>query len=533
MNSTLIFAAVGEAQSAASGEFSASVAILFGTVARDSDTSTAQLQELTDRLLVRDADAHAAAIDALTAVGDERVVPHLIELLVIDSIANDWAEFGFPAVLRDRDPPRYLNLPEVRWPGVSDALAALAEPSFDSHHAWVEWETWYSQQDIDPLDGFDEWKLRLYRSYLPPVGGLLNCDPTAFDLQAIRWGNCDRSFLAALNAPKFVPGDAVDATHDADDHSDDADDHAGGVDDHTHDADDTPERYLDDDHLLFGFEIEGTAYAVPRWVLFPHELLNVELDGVPVALTYCTLCNAPILYDRRVGDGVRTFGSTGLLASGNKVMYDEETETLWDQHAGIPIGGPTLAANPDFALDQFAVTQTAWGDWKAAHPDTLAIDIDTGYGYDYSYYDGNVDFFEHYWTREEIVQPGVKRADDRLPEKASVYGVVGDDPEEVWVVSIDDLPRDGGVLTAEIGGRPAIALLDATDDIAVYDAPPTPVERVEDDQGVALVDADDTRWRLTRNQLRSDSGETRDRIPGRHGLWFAFRTHYDTAHVIS
>jgi hypothetical protein len=493
-------------------------------VAHYSDTSTARLRELTDRLLVRDADEHAAAIDALAAEGDERVVPHLVELLAIDSIANNWGKFGFPAVLRDRDPPRYLDLPEVRWPGVGDALAALAEPSFDSEHAWVEWETWYSQQDIDPLDGFDAWKLRLYKSYLPPVGGLLDCEPKAFDIQAIRWGNCDRSFLAAMNSPEFVSGDAAAATGSD---TDDADANGGG------DAgDDTPERYLDDDHLVFGFEIEGTAYAVPRWVLFPHELLNAELDGVPVALTYCTLCNAPILYDRRVGDEIRTFGSTGLLASGNKVMYDEETETLWDQHAGTPIGGPTLAADPDVVLDQFAVTQTEWREWKAEYPDSLALDIDTGYGYDYSYYDGNVDFFEHYWNREEIVQPGVTRADDRLPEKASVYGVVGANPDEVWVVSLDDL-RDDAILTAEIDGRPVIALLDATDDIAVYDAPPTPVERVEDDQGVAVVDANGTRWRLSRNELRSEDGGTRDRIPGRHGLWFAFRTHYETAHIVS
>ncbi|WP_256544980.1 DUF3179 domain-containing (seleno)protein [Halobellus inordinatus] len=490
---------------------------------QSSEPSTERLQELVDQLLDRDADAHAAAIDALAEEGDERVVPHLLEVLVIDGIANNWERFGFPAVLRDRDPPRYLELPEVRWPGVRDALATLAEPNFDSEHAWVEWESWYSQQEIDPLAGFDEWKLRLYRSYLPPVGGLLDCEPREFDLQGIRWGNCDRSFLAALNAPSFVPGDAVETD-------------ASG--DSTDQQDDTPERYLDDDHVVFGFEIEGTPYAVPRWVLFPHELLNAELDGVPVSLTYCTLCNAPILYDRRVEvDGekrVRTFGSTGMLASGNKVMYDEETETLWDQHAGTPIGGEMLAEDPDRFLNQFAVTQTEWGDWKEQYPDTLALDIETGYGYDYSHYDGNIDFFEHYWNREEIVQPGVRREDGPLPEKASVYGITDDDPDEVWVVPIDDLrERDGGVLEAEVAGRDVVALLDATDDVAVYEAPLTSVERVEDGDGVALVGVDGTRWELTRNELRSDDGETRARIPGRHGLWFAFRTHYETAHVLT
>jgi hypothetical protein len=480
---------------------------------RPADETEERLQHLVDRLLVRDANAHAAAVEALAEEGDERVVPHLLEVLVIDAIGNDWERFGFPEVLRDRDPPRYLDLPEVRWPGVRDALAALAEPSFDSDHAWVEWESWYSQQEIDPLAGFDDWKLRLYHSYLPPVGGLLDCDPRDFDLQGIRWGNCDRSFLAALNAPDFVPGAAVDA---------DADGGGGGEDG------DGPARYLADDDLVFGFEFDGVPYAVPRWVLFPHELMNAEVEGVPVSLTYCTLCNAPILYDRRVDGDVLTFGSTGMLASGNKVMYDEETETLWDQHSGTPMGGPYLDSHPELYLDQFVVTQTEWGDWKAEYPDTLALDLDTGYDYDYAHYDGNIGFFRHYWDDESVVQPGVRAADGDLPEKASVYGIA-EGGEAVWVVPVDDL-TDGGVIAGEAAGRAVVAFLDATDDVAVYEAPPTPVERTDD--GRELVDADGTTWTVAREELRAPSGETRARVPGRHGLWFAFRTHYDEAHVL-
>ncbi|MBX0325463.1 DUF3179 domain-containing protein [Halomicroarcula sp. F13] len=471
---------------------------------RETTPSDERLQTLVNRLLERDADAHADAVEALGDVGDQRVVPHLFEVLVIDAIANDWAEFGFPAALRERDPPRYLDLPEVRWPGVRDALAALTDPDFDSDHAWVEWESWYSQQDIDPLVGFEDWKLRLYRSYLPPVGGLLDCGPRDFDVQDIRWGNCDRSFLAALNAPDFVPGEAVDATG------------SGGDQD----------RYLEAEDTVFGFELDGTAYAVPRWVLFPHELLNATLSGVPVSLTYCTLCNAPILYDRRIGEETLTFGSSGMLLSGNKVMYDEETETLWDQHSGTPIGGHYLERDSGLFLDQFAVTQTTWADWRAEYPDTLALDIDTGYDYDYSFYDGNVGFFEHYWNREEIVQPGVQRADDRLPEKASVYGITGSDPDAVWVVSVEDLDADD-VVSGTVGGQEVVAFLDATGDVAVYESPPTPVERTAD----GLVDGEGTEWLVERNALRAD-GATRDRIAGRHGLWFAFRTHYETAHVL-
>ncbi|WP_053772839.1 DUF3179 domain-containing (seleno)protein [Halorubrum tropicale] len=472
----------------------------------DTTVSKDRLQTLVNHLLERDAGAHADAINELADIGDERIVPHLLEVLVIDAIGNNWGEFGFPAVLRERDPPRYLDLPDVRWPGIRDALAAIAEPDFDSAHAWVEWESWYSQQTIEPLEGFDEWKLQLYRSYLPPVGGLLDCEPREFDLQEMRWGNCDRSFLAALNAPDFVVGDAVDTAG------------KGGE----------YERYLDAEATVFGFELDGTAYAVARWVLFPHELMNATLSGIPVSLTYCTLCNAPILYDRRVDDEMRTFGSSGMLLSGNKVMYDEETETLWDQHSGTPIGGPHLERDADLLLDQFAVTQTTWGEWTTEHPDTLALDIDTGYDYDYSYYDGNIGFFEHYWNREETVQPGVRRAEDRLPEKTSVYGIVGSDSSEVWVVPVDELTADE-VLAGSVDGQQIVALLDATGDVAVYEAPPTPVERTD----TGLLDSDGETWAVNRNKLQSQTGETRKRVTGRHGLWFAFRTHYDMAHVVT
>ncbi|MFB6270085.1 MAG: DUF3179 domain-containing (seleno)protein, partial [Halobacterium sp.] len=267
-------------------------------------------------------------------------------------------------------------------------------------------------------------------------------------------------------------------------------------------------------------------YAVPRWVLFPHELLNVTLDGVAVSLTYCTLCNAPILYDRRVDAGdhdVLTFGSSGMLASGNKVMYDEETETLWDQHAGVPTAGHYLDAQPELVLDQFAVTQTTYGEWVDEYPETNVLDPETGYDYDYAHYDDHIGFFRHYWNDEDAIQPGVRQDDGELPEKADVYGLVSEDASEVWVIpEAFDVP-----LVGTVDGREIVAVRDPTGDVAVYEAPPTPVEF----EGDALVDADGTAWAVTRNALRADGAE-RDRIPGRHGLWFAFRTHYDDAHVL-
>ncbi|GAB7021119.1 DUF3179 domain-containing (seleno)protein [Halostagnicola bangensis] len=461
-----------------------------------------ELKRLSEQLLVRDVDAHAEAIKKLSQQGDERVVPHLVEIVMIDSIANQWEAFGFPEVMRDRSPPRYLELPEAEWPGVVDALCELAEPNFDSDHAWVEWETWYSQQDIEPLEGFDEWKLRLYRSYLPPVGGLLEATPRTFDLQDIRWGNCDRSFLAALNEPDFVPAAEVDAGTDTRD----------------------DRRYLTDDDLVFGFEIEGTAYAVPRWILFPHELLNATIDGHSVSLTYCTLCNAPILYERTVGDRTLTFGSSGMLLEGNKVMFDEETESLWSQHRGVPIAGEYLSREE--RLDIRSITQTNWGEWKRENPDSRTLDIETGYDYDYGYYTDEIGIFRHYWENESVVQPGVEAAESELPEKERVYGVTTE-PDGTRIYPTEAVRREG-IIVDDDSSDPRVVLEDPTGDVAVYRAPPLPVER----NGNALVDDDQREWTIAREELAS-RGETLDRVPGRHGLWFAFRSQYEDLTVIA
>ena len=472
----------------------------------DRDT----LRSLTNRLLERDEDAHRAALSELADVGDERVVPHLIEVAMIDAIAGDWETFGFPEVLRAHSPPRYLELPETSWPGVEDALAAVTGTEFDSEFAWVEWESWYSQRDVEPLVGFDDWKLRLYRSFLPPVGALLDATPRDFDLQDVRWGNCDRSFLAALNGPEFVPGAAV----------------ARGNDGETANGD-GPRRYLDDDQIVFGFRVGGRAYAVPRQVIFPHEMLNAVIDGTPLSLTYCTLCNAPVLYEAAVDGRPLTFGSTGMLLEGNKVMFDEETESLWSQHRGVPIAGEFLER--DASLDVRPVTQTEWGEWLAEHPDTLALDVDTGYDYDYSYYDGHLGIFEHYWESEDAIQPGLRTAESELSEKASVYGVAGSDPDTVYVFPVEEVEREGA-LGQEVDGEPVVVTADPTGDVAAYEAPPGPVDR----EGDELVDADGDRWRVGVDRLERDDGAaSRDRIAGRHGLWFAFRTGYPDPVVVT
>ena len=85
--------------------------------------------------------------------------------------------------------------------------------------------------------------------------------------------------------------------------------------------------------------INGKARAYPLQILMFHEIANDELGGVPITVTFCPLCNSVVAFDRRVGDRVLDFGTTGMLRKSNLVMYDRQTESWWQQFTGEGIVG--------------------------------------------------------------------------------------------------------------------------------------------------------------------------------------------------
>src|SRR5262249_12587331 len=76
------------------------------------------------------------------------------------------------------------------------------------------------------------------------------------------------------------------------------------------------------------------ARGYPVQILIWHEIVNDTVGGVPVAVTYCPLCNTAIAYDRRAAGRVLSFGTSGLLYDSNLLMYDRQTQSLWVQFTG-------------------------------------------------------------------------------------------------------------------------------------------------------------------------------------------------------
>ncbi|MEQ8664257.1 MAG: DUF3179 domain-containing protein [Rhodospirillales bacterium] len=96
---------------------------------------------------------------------------------------------------------------------------------------------------------------------------------------------------------------------------------------------------LSDTEPVVGLVLGGEAKAYPLRILTWHEIVNDTIGDTPVAVTYCPLCNASIVFDRRLDGQVLDFGTTGKLRYSDLVMYDRQTESWWQQFLGQGIVG--------------------------------------------------------------------------------------------------------------------------------------------------------------------------------------------------
>lgn len=111
--------------------------------------------------------------------------------------------------------------------------------------------------------------------------------------------------------------------------------------------------------------IGATARAYPLSILTWHEIVNDEIEGRPVAVTYCPLCNASIVFDRALDGQVLEFGTTGKLRKSDLVMYDRQSESWWQQFTGEAIVGKHTGRS----LKMIPSRVVAYSDFRKRHPD--------------------------------------------------------------------------------------------------------------------------------------------------------------------
>jgi hypothetical protein len=210
--------------------------------------------------------------------------------------------------------------------------------------------------------------------------------PADVDWDEIEQGCGARDCIPSIDEPRFLSADQADFLSPAD--------------------------------VVMGIEVNGDARAYPIAILNFHEIVNDEIGGRPVVITYCPLCGSGIAFDRTFGNRVVEFGVSGLLRKNDLILYDRATESLWQQITGRAFAGPLRGEE----LRSLPVSITRWVRWREAHPDTRVLSTDTGYERPY---DNKTPYGDYDRSRRLLFPVAF---DQSLHPKTVVHGVeIGDD----------------------------------------------------------------------------------------------------------
>ena len=285
---------------------------------------------------------------------------------------------------------------------------------------------------------------------------------------------------------------------------------------------------------VVALDIGGDARAYPIRALVWHEIVNDTVGGVPVAVTYCPLCNSAATYDRRIEGAVTTFGTSGRLYASALVMYDRATESLWTHYDGRAVVG-VLAGTE---LAEYPSPLLSWGDFRSAHPTGKVLDWEeTGFSRDYG---------RNPYTGYDDPEgtPFLFRGalDDRAGAMARVVGI--EVPGSSVAYLLDAVRRgEGNATNTTVGGRDLVILWrpgqsSALDDEAIAEGVDVGSVGVFEAQvdGATLtfthtndgfVDSDTgSVWSITGEALSGPlAGSQLERVPHLDTFWFAWSTY--------
>jgi hypothetical protein len=471
----VIETATESAENTATPEPTATTVIEEVTDSAETPTPRSLMYDLTDG---RRGEA-LAALETIATSGDQQYIPVLIEVMRAGQIGTvSWA----------LDERQQLAI----------ALDELAGTNIG--YDWPAWVEWYGATDIVPPDEFTSWKGRLLANIDPAFGEFFQDSyESTIRVEEIQWGGVVVDGIPALDNPTFIEPDKA--------------------------------TYLEPDEPVFGLSINGDSRAYPLRIMDWHEMANDVVGDVPVSIAYCTLCGAAVAYDGRASNGeTYTFGSSGFLLRSNKLMYDRQTRTLWNQLTGEPALGPLVGE--EVTLDILPIVLTTWREWQNQHPDTVVLDNNTGFSRPYEPGAAYADYFSSVDTMFPVWQ-----RNDLLPDKSNVYALRLDGVPKAYPIDLlteelvvnDSVGQTNVVLIApngivETSGRSARSGSDSSyipgAEIRAYQrgehtfAPGEDADTVVDETGAV--------WQVTEDALVSADGTMLDRLGGHLAYWFGW-----------
>jgi len=126
------------------------------------------------------------------------------------------------------------------------------------------------------------------------------------------------------------------------------------------------------DRLIIGIENNGEARAYPIQFLGYHHQVRDSIGGIPVMVTYCTVCRSGRVFQSQVKGKYETFRLVGMDHF-NAMFEDKTTRSWWRQETGEAVVGPLKGEQ----LPEWPSTQTSLATWLQWHPNSLILQPDS------------------------------------------------------------------------------------------------------------------------------------------------------------
>jgi hypothetical protein len=223
----------------------------------------------------------------------------------------------------------------------------------------------------------------------------------SIDLNELKLGGPPKDGIPALNLPKFVPTSQA-------------------------------KGWLDPKEPVIVVEQTGEPRAYPLQILIWHEMVNDQIGDMPILVSYCPLCNSGVVFDRRVGATVYDFGVSGMLRANDMVMFDRQTDSLWQQITGEGIVGKMAGSQLSILPSQ----TVSFGLFASQFPEGKVLSRSTGYSRQYGQ-----NPYVGYEFGNQLMFPIRKPGNLRLPLMERIVGIA--DEKEARAYSFRALRRVG------------------------------------------------------------------------------------------
>ena len=389
---------------------------------------------------------------------------------------------------------RILRFAGQRTAPVVDALQTITGQQFGADwHAWMLWQEQNPQ--IKPHQSHIDFTRAVLLQVDENFDDFLkrdDLDPAKMKirLEEIVWGGVAKDGIPSLDSPKLLA--ATDA------------------------------EYMRGDDLVFGVSINGDTRAYPLRIMGWHEMFNEVIGGVPVALAYCTLCGSGILFETQVPGRAKplVFGSSGFLYRSNKLMFDRQTNSLWNQFTGKPVVGKLVSSG--VTLKQRPVVITTWDAWKGAHPDTKVLSQKTGHRRNY----GSGVVYAEYFGSPDLMFPAT--VDQRKhKQKDYVFAVRQFGAARAWPLDAFENRR---VINDAIANKNLLLIGKAgSRSVRAYERGEHTF-KLQPDGRLATSTGDI--WKITEDALIGPDGTQLPRVAGHVAYWFAWNNYLGDAATV-